>query len=607
MMLNTYWSGGIGGITNMPIPMQGCYQYTGGATMAWVAGDVGGCGGPYNFPGDTSPYARVSDSACQVPANISPSSPYYQDWGYGAAGNRSGGGTDYTCGTEDPSYDLSGFMAVQDRWNYAETGTTSVCSTSVGYTSDCGYPVQFRVFESWEPYNVGSGCSGPASTAGCYYPQGEACSSDSCVSAVNAAPQPGYSNTDSSTLMAICETTTSGCATSNESLAINTWSFRDGVAMDVAKMPTTWWSGGSADQTPCAVQGYQGPSGLDYTGNTYPTLYAGHSYQYTFSGTKNVDDIVVDPWDTSGGPGTAIALGTAAVGWERNLYDGDDLNRTNWPITGLNVDGGDTVHLSPDGVIQGPDSSGTTIITITPTKTGAWDPQFMCVWSGEVFYWGDVTSPPAGSPLLSTPGDCSSGLGVFCASDLTACLNGAGLGLDPSSWVPGLVQDFGCLLQWLFVPASVNTSELTSGFTAHVPGMWVADAFDAVTTFTGSLSGALSGGSACSAPFLGWSSSNLGTLGSGFSGKKLGVTLPTPSSCGGASGGVGDVFGYRTVLRDILVLGVWASVFLICWRMMPWSRRDDGMSIIGDGVAGGMLPAGTVFDNHHDEESVTTL
>jgi hypothetical protein len=36
--------------------------------------------------------------------------------------------------------------------------------------------------------------------------------------------------------------------------------------------------------------------------------------------------------------------------------------------------------------------------------------------------------------------------------DLSACLSGAGIGIEPSSWVPGLVKSTGCLLRWAFIP-----------------------------------------------------------------------------------------------------------------------------------------------------------
>jgi hypothetical protein len=401
-----------------------------------------------------------------------------------------------------------------NRFNFLRTGPdgqgySSINGSALNPPYDQYHAVQFRVFTLFNPVDLSEAgnytvSGGPAPGLSNTYPVGEACANTSCETQAiqSTLNQSGRANAAAVVTPIIWNPScrTSGCSfVSNQSLVINNYKIQTNFAMNIAKMPTTWFQGGSADQTPCAVTGYQ--SDISNGNNsTYPTLYAGHAYHFTFTHSPNTDTFWVDPWDTVGGPnlgGTGQVVGTAANGWIRTLPDGKDLNKEHWP-DGDTVTAGSTVHASGDAVQQGADGSGTTVVTVVPNQTGAWDPQFMCVYQGNVYYVGDFQQPPSGNvPGGSTPGDCI--VNVFCASDLSACLNGAGLGLDPSSWVPGLVKDVGCLFQWAFIPGSINTSAFTSPFTSHVPGMWIGDALAAVSTIVGGVNTGIADG-ACDAP-----------------------------------------------------------------------------------------------------------
>jgi hypothetical protein len=266
-----------------------------------------------------------------------------------------------------------------------------------------------------------------------------------------------------------------------------------------------------------------------------------------------------------------------------------------WPHAVSSV--GNNVVLDSDAAtgdaVAGAVGSSVTVAASFDT-TGLWDPQFFCVWQGQVFPWGDALQPATTAP--PEPGSTNPSTncldGVVCLSDLSGCFKDAGFDLySPSTWVDGALKDGVCIAQWLFIPKSINAATLTSPVTGTVPGLWIGDAVDAVTTLKTQLS-ASAAGSACDAPGV-----NTGDLSSLHApGQSFGFTLPAPSSLGctpihsGSTwSNLGDFFGYRVILRDVMRLGLWFGVLVIVWRMTPWGRRTpmtvgSGLNLEGEDV-----------------------
>jgi hypothetical protein len=68
---------------------------------------------------------------------------------------------------------------------------------------------------------------------------------------------------------------------------------------------------------------------------------------------------------------------------------------------------------------------------------------------------------------------------------IDSCLSGAGIGLNPSSWVPGLVRMTSCVLTVLFVPSQIDASALRRRISAG-SGTW-AEPITAVTDGIGDI------------------------------------------------------------------------------------------------------------------------
>ena len=173
---------------------------------------------------------------------------------------------------------------------------------------------------------------------------------------------------------------------------------------------------------------------------------------------------------------------------------------------------------------------------------------------------------------------------------LTTCLDSTGLGLNPATWVPGLVSDIGCLLSWAFLPLSISTTALADPVIGAFPFNWLNDGMDGVSTLLSGFNDAASQ-SACDAP-------SIGTGPFSVSGRTLsvGATLPAPASLGCSgdqSSNAGELFGYRSDIRNVLVLMTWLGALALVWRMMPWvGKKADEMPLLGDGIEGSSGGAG---------------
>jgi hypothetical protein len=126
--------------------------------------------------------------------------------------------------------------------------------------------------------------------------------------------------------------------------------------------------------------------------------------------------------------------------------------------------------------------------------------------------------------------------------------------------------------------------------------MWVLDSIAAANTIVGGVNTGIADG-ACDAPAITPPFHNLPHVGIASDPT---YQLPAPSGLGctvnGGSSGqtAGNLFGFRTVVRDVLSLILWLGVFLIGWRMMPWSRRGDGAEVVAGPASGGELEGASV-------------
>ena len=82
-------------------------------------------------------------------------------------------------------------------------------------------------------------------------------------------------------------------------------------------------------------------------------------------------------------------------------------------------------------------------------------------------------------------GQWASGIHVIGsgAASRPSCYQQTGIGLNPSSWVPGLVRMGACVVEDLFVPSEASTARLWGAadeLTQHAPISYVADSYDAI-------------------------------------------------------------------------------------------------------------------------------
>jgi hypothetical protein len=335
-----------------------------------------------------------------------------------------------------------------------------------------------------------------------------------------------------------------------------------GTTYQKVPTPVPYWFAGLTPPAgePCQTVSITGP-GIPATDPGY-TYRAGQSYEFTVEYTGSADQLMIDPYD---------GASTASSTWFGQRYHTDA-----------------TIEPAGSVPVAGAPGEYTSTIQVIPTATGQWSMGLYCESGGQVFVLGG-TGPSAGGSGAGA--GCSGGqtsTPVGCSTDLSACLHGAGAGLsltNPASWVGAGLDGMGCVLQWAFVPGSLNTGGFTAPITGHAPYTYIADGVSAVNTFLGSINGSLAG-NVCDAPVI---DVNFGTLSHVGSPGHLHLGLPAPQSLGctdaaasyASSGhGVGDLFGFRTLVRDVLAFGVWATAALVGWRMSPWSKPGDGVEMV---------------------------
>ncbi|HEV3214024.1 MAG TPA: hypothetical protein VGZ03_11580 [Acidimicrobiales bacterium] len=358
----------------------------------------------------------------------------------------------------------------------------------------------------------------------------------------------------------------------------NTWT----VGADVwfAQMPPTFATGGTAAgaSRACSVVSTSLPAGdTNYQENK------SYTFAVTLGGQPAATELVVDPADdptenlSPGLPGDP-SLGTVTSG----------------SAVAADVRAGGAIFGRDAAVGHVSSSTGEASVAFSPTYGAGNLPQVFCVAGGVAYYLGNSIALGAGGQGAQYPPNAGS-----------LCLDKTALDLfNPSTWVPAIASDVGCNLQTLFQPnwcqdyapntnfpvppgGCFDSGAIPAAFTSHVPGAWITDAYNSVTTFSGGLSTAMTA-SACDAPNLGHPFASL----SGIAGPRASTftaTLPVPASlgCSGAySGSLGELFGYRVLFRDLEVVGIWLATVAIVWRMLPISRSGDGVELIGENVPG---------------------
>jgi hypothetical protein len=321
-----------------------------------------------------------------------------------------------------------------------------------------------------------------------------------------------------------------------------------------AALPLTFFTGGSgsAGDAPCTL--------LDVTQSVNPggKYTSGQSYSWSFVYVGAADQVAVDPSDTTG----------------------DNVGQIGLPSGGTPFG---VFNLGTDSVVVPAPTNALAVVAVTFTTTGNWDPYFYCEAGGTAVWWGDALTPPSGTPAdAPLPGGPGSDGGGDSGS--ASCFAAAGWSLtNPVSWVTGALHDGECILEFLFIPNNVTASALASPLTGHIPFSWVASSIQAVRTVTTGVTAGVGAG-VCTEPNI---NPNFGgLLHVGAHASSFHVQLPTPSgsSCAGAStlgggSGAGDLFGFRGLIRNVLLFGVWLAVFVAGWKMMPWAKPGDGVSM----------------------------
>ena len=148
-----------------------------------------------------------------------------------------------------------------------------------------------------------------------------------------------------------------------------------------------------------------------------------------------------------------------------------------------------------------------------------------------------------------------------------------------------------CAARWLFQPPAGSTfNGISKWASATSPMSNIADAINATNTIVDAINTSATTNT-CTAPTFDPFSQSTGLLGS-LKGKLV-VSAPLPADvCTGTlpsyDSTVGEVFGYRTILRDIEAIGVWTATLAALWKMMPWARPGDGIEVISAiGSSGG--------------------
>jgi hypothetical protein len=240
-------------------------------------------------------------------------------------------------------------------------------------------------------------------------------------------------------------------------------------------LPARFYQGGSATvgAAPCTLISVSQPP-IGTFGGSSPgiSMVAGTTYGFTFITQGAAAYLAVDPVD--GDPPGPPDDGPGGYGSA---------------VTGAFFFGGD--YLGADTAVAAVNGDGLTTVSVTPTNSGSWDPQFYCgEATGSAFPLGDALGAPSGA-----------GGDVTTSDPATAdCFAAAGWSLtNPVSWVLGALHDAQCVVVVLFVPSGSALSSLTGlfGVTSDSPssalpaGAWLGGMAGLVSTWPAAAVGSI--------------------------------------------------------------------------------------------------------------------
>jgi hypothetical protein len=223
------------------------------------------------------------------------------------------------------------------------------------------------------------------------------------------------------------------------------------------------------------------------------------------------------------------------------------------------------------------------IIPFTPLPGDTVNPDLWCNYGATSTSTGTWINWGLASQLSTTTaqGTGAGGTGIREASCYQS-LSGWSL-LNPVEWVLGGLRDLGCLIKTYAIPnnAELNTTPLTTALEYHQPFSFVAGGLNAIGTVASQINTAIATG-ACTPPYVQpFSSAQLKDVGSHYAAFTISLPVPSDLGCTGPDATTaGDLFGYRALIRDILTVVLIATAIVTGWRMSPWSKPGDAVTIL---------------------------
>lgn len=331
--------------------------------------------------------------------------------------------------------------------------------------------------------------------------------------------------------------------------------------------------GGIALDNPDNEYGPQDPD-TQTSGPYNTTIPGGITFQpsssnpYEFASWFTASSNCPDGYGTGGGPAWTMPSTAPA---ELAIVNGDYSGLGTAKVDSWTITTTATMPTAPGvGSSHSPAGSTTAIPNGQTTPTGIAAPASSPTY---------ITTPP---DTTAPDGDPASGLttSVSCAF------------YDPICW-----------LEKAFVPTQDPLIEVVDSVEDAPVVTWITAPVAALTGFFTTAQATLSSGSACG-PFIGYHTTDVsgasGTSGPSYTATTLpgvtGTTLATPSSqlssvpgfgfylpspsasCPGGGGSLGDLFGFRSLLRTaLLLLLTWALVMRLA-SAAPWNAEPDDLT-----------------------------
>lgn len=305
-------------------------------------------------------------------------------------------------------------------------------------------------------------------------------------------------------------------------------------------------------------------------------------------------------WTCAEGGATAPGIGdyygtvVAAYTVPANVEPGSG----NWTLNvGCSTEGVRPVALGSLAFLEGtgsydaqPAVSALAAVTFTGSPAAAWP---VLSTSSPVGTVTTIPGAPAAAPTTPTTvvpatGSSATNLGDI-ASDLSNGWASIASGvtwlgstlLQPLDALESLVSGLGNLLTSLFVPTESPVTMVQSQVSGTPAYTWVAGSEAALVSLVGTASSSTSG-SDCG-PYIGFGSI-AGLAGSGGH-NAFGIQMPSwDSACpgngtGGAyttdDGQVGNLYGFRSTLRTLILLVITIGFIVRVSRSLPWSASSD--------------------------------